>query len=95
MKETAARPKENFMSDGRKRGREEEEAEFAPLSKRINNLHLHNYQNGATQQQQQLAVHQSPYSPDLTEAENPHYFRKNKLLFELHLERGRRGPPPT
>lgn len=79
---------ECVMSDQRKRGRDEEEAEFAPLSKRINNLHLHNSGQNQNHINQHILSHS--YCPDLTEAENPHYYRKNKLLYELHLERGRR-----
>lgn len=30
------------------------------------------------------------YSPELTAAENPFYYNKNKLLFDLHIERVRR-----
>lgn len=32
-----------------------------------------------------------PYSPDLTESQNPHYFNINKLLYEVYMERVRRG----
>lgn len=31
------------------------------------------------------------YCPDLSEHENPHYFNRNKVLYELFLERIRRG----
>lgn len=33
------------------------------------------------------------YSPDLTESENPYYFNKNKILFDLHVERYKRSNP--
>lgn len=31
------------------------------------------------------------YSPDLSVNDNPHYYNKNKLLFDLHIERQRRN----
>lgn len=31
------------------------------------------------------------YCPDLSEHENPHYFNRNKVLYELYVERMRRG----
>lgn len=31
------------------------------------------------------------YSPELTADENPYYYSKNKLLFDLHIERERRN----
>lgn len=31
------------------------------------------------------------YNPVLSETENPHYFYKNKLLFEMHVERMQRS----
>lgn len=34
------------------------------------------------------------YSPELTQHENPYYYNKNKLLYELHLERMRRTHHP-
>lgn len=107
----------------KKRGREDDNDFAAPLSKRINNLHLtqtnHHQQHVTTNgyhegvppmvhQQQQLPAHQQhshsssanqndehlmdfePYNPELTEEENPLYYRKNKLLYELHMERQRR-----
>ncbi|KFB43757.1 AGAP001268-PA-like protein [Anopheles sinensis] len=152
--------------DTRKRSREEEQNEFMPLSKRINNLHLNTSQHSiggvlqeqlgptvaphgqyaAGQQQHEYASHQnhhlfgggsdghsshlgvtagssssssngslsipansasnSPasthttisingeilgdYCPVLTAEENPHYFTKNKVLYELYVERMRR-----
>uniref|UniRef100_A0A182ITI7 Uncharacterized protein n=1 Tax=Anopheles atroparvus TaxID=41427 RepID=A0A182ITI7_ANOAO len=154
--------------DTRKRSREEEQNEFMPLSKRINNLHLNNSQNsigGVLQEQlgptaphglyavgpQQHAYASHPnhhlfgagsdainghsnhvgvsvassssnsngslsipansasnspasthtsisingeilgdYCPVLTAEENPHYFTKNKVLYELYVERMRR-----
>lgn len=30
------------------------------------------------------------YCPDLGEHENPHYFNRNKVLYELYVERMRR-----
>lgn len=32
------------------------------------------------------------YRPELTPDENPFYYNKNKLLFDLHIERQRRHP---
>uniref|UniRef100_A0A182PRR7 Uncharacterized protein n=1 Tax=Anopheles epiroticus TaxID=199890 RepID=A0A182PRR7_9DIPT len=146
--------------DTRKRSREEEQNEFMPLSKRINNLHLNNNQNSiaggvlaeqiATGQPHDhhllgaagscgMNIHSnhhhligvmagtsssssnssnsngssnasfqipsnsgsnSPassisingeilgdYCPVLSAEENPHYFTKNKILYELYIER--------
>lgn len=33
------------------------------------------------------------YRPELTPVENPFYYNKNKLLFDLHIERQRRHQP--
>ncbi|XP_055377758.1 uncharacterized histidine-rich protein DDB_G0274557 [Condylostylus longicornis] len=33
----------------------------------------------------------STYNPELNQDENPYYYNKNKLLFELHLERSKRN----
>uniref|UniRef100_A0A336MQT8 CSON001007 protein n=1 Tax=Culicoides sonorensis TaxID=179676 RepID=A0A336MQT8_CULSO len=109
----------NNTSNGKKRGREDDTDFAAPLSKRINNLHLtQNYTHPTTsngyhdgnmnhlQQQQQHQLHHThpisshvpprdddermdfePYNPELTEDQNPMYYRKNKLLYELHMER--------
>lgn len=102
----------------KKRGREDDTDFAAPLSKRINNLHLtqnnHHHQQHVTTNGyheivpnvQQPGPHQQispcnssanqnddhlmdfePYNPELTEEENPLYYRKNKLLYELHMER--------
>lgn len=152
--------------DTRKRSREEEQNEFMPLSKRINNLHLNNNQHsiagggvlpeqiaadhhhhhhhllGATGSCAISAIHHSnhhhllgvmggssassssnssnsnassnngsfripansgsnspastisingellgDYCPVLSAEENPHYFTKNKILYELYVER--------
>lgn len=116
----------------RKRGRNlhEDEVEFMPLSKRINNLHINgtlflDNPNLAEQSTQPNGVEWGPgppcyqnvgnvsyngpetppetvqninfnntvpqYNPVLNETENPHYFFKNKLLFEMHLERVQRN----
>ncbi|XP_018800835.1 PREDICTED: uncharacterized protein LOC108976292 [Bactrocera latifrons] len=54
------------------------------------NMHLHNKQpQTADEQQQQIHLHH-PYAPELNEAENPFYYIKNKLLYELHYERLKR-----
>lgn len=88
----------------RKRGREPDDLSL-PLSKRINNLHLNNNggatsssnHNGDHHLQQHLPQQQPQplevYNPDLTERENPHYFQKNKVLYELREERERRAHP--
>lgn len=47
--------------------------------------HNQNHSNHNFYQQQE------PYDPELTENENPHYFQKNKVLYQLHMERERRG----
>ncbi|KAK5641424.1 hypothetical protein RI129_009971 [Pyrocoelia pectoralis] len=115
-----------MMTQNRKRGRnlKEDEVEFMPLSKRINNLHIngsiffesHNavsshsdlnaggwgpgppYYNGEISYSalqtppESLQNFNAPlqYNPVLSAAENPHYFYKNKLLFEMHVERMQR-----
>lgn len=54
------------------------------------NMHLHNKQPQTTsEQQQQIHLHHL-YAPELNEAENPFYYFKNKLLYELHYERLKR-----
>ncbi|KAB0793727.1 hypothetical protein PPYR_13347 [Photinus pyralis] len=117
-----------MMTQNRKRGRNlnEDEVEFMPLSKRINNLHIngniffesHNAilphsnlavsdwgqgppcYNGEvsyssiqtpTESLQNVNFDTSEYNPVLSAAENPHYFYKNKLLFEMHIERMQRN----
>lgn len=80
----------------RKRSREDDQdGEFFPLSKRINNLHLStdhfNGNNNFTAQQQ----HQRPesidqYDPELRIDQNPHYYNSNKILYQLHFERNQR-----
>ncbi|XP_059621849.1 uncharacterized protein LOC132265282 [Phlebotomus argentipes] len=37
------------------------------------------------------SVHMSEYCPELSILENPYYFLKNKLLFELHTQRLKRS----
>ncbi|XP_039959501.1 uncharacterized protein LOC126758494 [Bactrocera neohumeralis] len=55
------------------------------------NMHLHNKQPQTADEQQQQQIHlQHPYAPELNEAENPFYYIKNKLLYELHYERLKR-----
>lgn len=86
-------------SNSQKRGLEPDDNGFLPLSKRMKNLHLHNDPNNPNNHHvnhQQLAHSHQPqtnghtiehYDPDLTEEENPHYYRINKLLYDLHTER--------
>ncbi|KAF5302075.1 hypothetical protein FQR65_LT08625 [Abscondita terminalis] len=106
----------------RKRGRNirEDEVEFMPLSKRINNLHINGSMFFDAQSTELNASGWGPgppcyngnvsytipdtppepiqnysnvalqYNPVLNASENPHYFYKNKLLFEMHLERMQR-----
>uniref|UniRef100_A0A034WGK1 uncharacterized protein LOC105231989 n=1 Tax=Bactrocera dorsalis TaxID=27457 RepID=A0A034WGK1_BACDO len=54
------------------------------------NMHLHNKQPQTADEQQQHIHLQHPYAPELNEAENPFYYIKNKLLYELHYERLKR-----
>lgn len=35
----------------------------------------------------------SVYDPELSQADNPHYYHRNKLLYELHFIRSRRCHP--
>lgn len=114
------------MTHNRKRGRDskEDEIEFMPLSKRINNLHINNsnmliesschssstnpiewgpgppnYSNyipespPSSEQSVDFNIlqYQSEYMPDMTETQNPHYFKINKLLFEMYVQRLQRG----
>ncbi|RZF47947.1 hypothetical protein LSTR_LSTR008751 [Laodelphax striatellus] len=109
----------------RKRSRscEEESSEFAPLSKRINNIHINNpffslQKPIELSQQESISAgmsseaalwserqriqnsmmnpvsiqEQMHYTPDLSLEENPHYYEKNRLLFNLFLERIQRNP---
>lgn len=100
----------------------EDEVEFMPLSKRINNLHINNgslqlLENGSlsntaewgaglphyhTNNNNTLLQYSAPetppesiyppeYNPVLDESQNPHYFYKNKLLYEMHIERMERN----
>ncbi|XP_028145592.1 uncharacterized protein LOC114339156 [Diabrotica virgifera virgifera] len=115
-----------MTQNNRKRGRnpKEDEIEFMPLSKRINNLHINgsmlldnashpstmnsaewgpgppNYINyipesppSSDQSLDSNILHyqQTEYTPDLTEVQNPHYFKINKLLFEMYIQRVQRG----
>jgi len=119
------------MTQNRKRGRNtrEDEVEFMPLSKRINNLHINgslflDNPNITSQPTQPNAAEWGPgppcypnvgslpynapdtppesvqnlnfnnvpqYNPVLNESQNPNYFYKNKLLFEMHIERMQRN----
>lgn len=53
------------------------------------NMHLHNKHGMSAAGQHQMHL-QHPYAPELNEAENPFYYIKNKLLYELHFERLKR-----
>lgn len=46
----------------------------------FNNNHNHNGHN----------QHYQQYNPSLSETENPHYYNRNKILYELYMERERR-----
>lgn len=87
-----------FNCSYRKRSREDEQndGEFFPLSKRINNLHLSPMTNqftpvinpeAALQNFQQNSMSPTCYDPDLKQHENPHYYAQNKVLYELYTER--------
>lgn len=52
-------------------------------------MHLHKQPQIVDEQQQQIHL-QHLYAPELNEAENPFYYIKNKLLYELHYERLKR-----
>ncbi|XP_004518390.1 uncharacterized protein LOC101448594 [Ceratitis capitata] len=56
------------------------------------NMPLHSNQISITGDQQHLHMQhqQHSYAPELNEAENPFYYVKNKLLYELHFERLKR-----
>lgn len=56
----------------------------------------HNGNGGDPSVGQQQHLHQEymtleSYNPELTQDENPFYYNKNKLLFDLHIERERRS----
>ncbi|XP_017471415.1 PREDICTED: uncharacterized protein LOC108362781 [Rhagoletis zephyria] len=60
------------------------------INNRALNMHLHNkHDMSAAGHQHQMHL-QHPYAPELNEAENPFYYIKNKLLYELHFERLKR-----
>ncbi|XP_071051848.1 uncharacterized protein [Onthophagus taurus] len=95
------------MTQNRKRGRNvlEDEMEFMPLSKRINNLHINNtlltnppnLGNGEWPVAYGLPTPPesnndwTSYNPELSETENPHYYNINKLLYEMYIERQQRS----
>lgn len=47
-------------------------------------------QNGGSSHQEDEDMSLECYCPELTQEENPFYYNKNKLLFDLHIERQRR-----
>lgn len=47
-----------------------------------NNQNQNGHQNGHQHYQQ--------YNPSLNEVENPHYYNRNKMLYELYIDRERR-----
>lgn len=61
----------------------------------FNGLHQSISQHQHSHQQHQPdnmnAIEMENYSPELTADENPFYYNKNKLLFDLHIERVRRN----
>lgn len=57
--------------------------------------HHHQHQQHQQQivdQQTQVALVLNTYNPELSEKDNPHYFDKNKMLYDLYVERIRRCP---
>lgn len=54
----------------------------------IQHQHSHQHQH---QPDNLNAIDMESYSPELTATENPFYYNKNKLLFDLHIERERRN----
>ncbi|XP_077299990.1 uncharacterized protein LOC143920869 [Arctopsyche grandis] len=71
----------------RKRSREDDNCDFMPLSKRINNLHINNGASSIVHHSQSIT--QPAYDPGISPAQSSYYF-ENKLLYELYLERLRR-----
>ncbi|GAB0089750.1 histone-lysine N-methyltransferase set1 [Sergentomyia squamirostris] len=55
-----------------------------------NGEYFHLPRLNGVQSQSQQQIHMTEYCPDLSILENPHYFLKNKLLFELHIQRLKR-----
>ena len=47
------------------------------------------FNNNPNQQNGQIQ-HYHQYNPSLNEAENPHYYNRNKILYELYMDRERR-----
>lgn len=93
----------NFSYRKRSREDEQNDGEFFPLSKRINNLHLspmtnqyppvinNNHLEAVHHDfQQGNTAHSSLYNPDLKQHENPHYYDTNKVLYLLYVERLKR-----
>ncbi|XP_034671929.1 uncharacterized protein LOC117903699 [Drosophila subobscura] len=122
----------------RKRSREDDPCESAPLSKRINNLHL-NYDDGNSSSSSSCSIptqvndynnynsvpvitggsaaaatttptaragaavpnaanaidilngDRYGYNPELSSDQNPYYYDKNKMLYDLHVERVKRN----
>ena len=63
----------------RKRGRDPDDMEFLPISKKLNNLHL----------EEPLPC--APYQPSLLQHQNPVYYEMNRVLYEAHLMRTSRA----
>lgn len=54
----------------------------------------HHHQNlPSTSHHQQVHSDAAGYDPELGQSDNPHYYHKNKLLYELHFMRSRRCHP--
>lgn len=78
----------HLITSSRKRIRDTDDAEFMPISKKLNNLHL----------VEEVAPDQSvcspdsylthvPYQPSIPMDQNPVYYEMNRVLYEAHLMR--------
>ncbi|XP_026469747.1 uncharacterized protein LOC113373681 [Ctenocephalides felis] len=96
-----------MTAENRKRSRDEDLNDASmPLSKRINNLHIHNSasnfmkinqnsNNSSVPSRENNVKSDAPvtngYNPDLNASQNPFYYQNNKVLFELYMERMQRN----
>ncbi|EDW36995.1 GL25995 [Drosophila persimilis] len=70
-----------------KRRREGDEDEDIKLAKRFRCLKLSDEPEGTTDILNDDVAPLAGYDPDLSPIENPFYWNKNKILYDLHLER--------
>jgi len=72
----------------RKRVRDTDEAEFLPISKKLNNLHLEEGTEATDcADSRTTRTTSAPYQPSLPLDQNPVYYEMNRVLYEAHLMR--------